>query len=156
MFNIHGTAFKTGNFELRLWKGWYGPFAGSGGEIGLYNKNGTSMNRKQLEDLGLKSTKLEVYRKDDDSEVAQYSEKKPSFWTTSFNLFNWAQRGSVYSKNTFEFETEEQATDFYNQITNTDVEKKAESYFQNKGKDQFDITQDKNTVTIIWGKEDEK
>ncbi|QTQ16348.1 hypothetical protein [Treponema parvum] len=70
-FDLHATSFETDNFTLRLWKGNYGntknllylstdPLArtlpmilgGAGGEIGLYNPDGSSMSKSDLAALG--------------------------------------------------------------------------------------------------------
>ena len=154
---LDATKFETDKFTLRLWKGNYAIFGGLGAEIGLYNTNGDCMTRKELKDLGLKSTTLLIVNKKDNKIVNQYTEKSPSFWTTMFHAGPiWYTRDTVYTINIFEFETVEQATEFARQLTLVqDKLNNAEGYKYNRN-EVIDIKQSGNIVTITWGKPEDQ
>ncbi len=169
-FDIDGTAFKTENFTLRLWKGDYGGarsyledsglenfIGGAGGEIGFYNNDnnglgpdsGSSMSAKELRNkIGLVSTKIEIVSKSENRVIANRKEKSPSFWTTAFSWFNSNKKEDLYTKNVFTFKSEKQAQSFYNQMNN--AKRGAEDYKYNRAQ-SFDIKREGKTVTITWG-----
>jgi hypothetical protein len=149
---IHGTQFNLenfGNLTLRLWKGGYA-FAGMAGEIGLYSEKGRSLTKHEIAALGIKSTTLQVFEKNAGNLIGEKTEKG-SYWTTKYS---WKQhkggkaRENIYTINTFEFETDEQAQSFYTSIDGQ-VDN-ARDYFKNKN-EQISVDIDKNIVKINYG-----
>jgi hypothetical protein len=140
-----------GNLTLRLWKGTYG-FLALGAEIGLYTKNGRSLTKKEIAALGIKSTKVQMFNKEDNSLIGEKTENG-SYWTTRFSgKFNKKGNGreNSYTINIFEFETEGQAQGFYDAIDEQIGE--ATDYFKNKN-EQIDVTREGTTVKIYYGVE---
>ena len=166
LFDIQATKFEMNNgVTLRLWKGDYGKhrdllpgnIQGSvgeaGGEIGLYNSNGSCMTKSDLKKIGLVSTELQVMNKETGKSVASRKENS-SFWTTSFS---WDQKGKgdeLYSTNTFTFKDESSATNFYNNLMGGDVQKNANSYRHNQG-ESIRVKQEGKNVIITWGQLDQ-
>lgn len=172
-FDIDGTAFRTENFTLRLWKGDYGGarqylngtrfegienfIGGAGGEIGFYNNDdrglgadsGSSMSAVDLSNkIGLVSTSIEINSKSESRMIANRKEKSPSFWTTAFSWFSSNKKEDLYTKNTFTFKSEEQANNFYEILKK--AESGAKSYEYNRNQ-TFDIRTIGKTVTVTWG-----
>lgn len=166
-FDIDGTSLVLNNCTLRLWKGNYaealhfngklGNIAGgAGGEIGFYNNDtniigaGTSMSRDELAAIGLVSTSIEVRERGTDKLICNRTEKKQSFWTTTFSWFNKSKKENLYTVNKFVFDTPESAAAFMNQV---DAAKdKNIDYSHNRGQKIEVSCPDENTVTITWGK----
>ena len=166
-FYIDGTSLVLNNCTLRLWKGNYaealhsngklGNIAGgAGGEIGFYNNDtniigaGTSMSRDELAAIGLVSTSIEVRERGTDKLICNRTEKKQSFWTTTFSWFNKSKKENLYTVNNFVFDTPESAAAFMNQV---DAAKdKSIDYSHNRGQKIEVSCPDENTVTITWGK----
>ena len=166
-FDIDGTALKTENFTLRLWKGNYGDiseiaknegylllgmalslYGGAGGEIGFYNPDGSSMKKSDLTALGITKTTLKVINNNTGKTIGLHSEKK-SFWTTLFSWFNNSHKEDITTINTITFKDEESASSFMNNLTE-DVKNDAKSYKHNR-QQNIDIQRDGNKIIINWG-----
>ena len=150
---IHGTRFNLGSFgnlTLRLWKGAYG-FAGMAGEIGLYTEKGRSLNRNEIAALGIKSTTLQIFENNSGDLIGEKTERG-SYWTTRYS---WRQhkggkaRESLFTVNTFEFETNEQAQNFYNAVY--EQIGRATDYFKNNGEQISVEPPEGNIVKIYYG-----
>ncbi|MDC7126137.1 MAG: RHS repeat-associated core domain-containing protein [Spirochaetales bacterium] len=165
-FDIHATKFQLKKYDVRLWKGDYTKFGkfdypwGSGGEIGLYGKDGKSLSVEKLKDLGIKSTTMNLYDKKSGELIAGWTEgsggKDPSGWTTAFNSKKDLNKEDVYTDNIIEFKNSDLSIDFYNQASKKT--KAAIGYPQNKGVpiNVLPIDQDNpNVVTIRWGVNEE-
>jgi len=150
-FNINGTKLDIGNYTIRLWKGTYF-VAGTGGEIGLYNKNNGSMRKNDIDKLGIVSTEMNVFRKKDGSKVTGYKEDGQSFWTTAFDPFKLKhdKKEDIYTENTFYFRSEGDANDFYTQVNKSLEKGTYKSYGYNKGEEIIAIPNG-NSVILSWG-----
>ena len=152
LVDIHATKFDIGNITLRLWKGDYKRFGGSGGEFGFYYKDsGKSVSREDLKKLGLKSTSISVVTKDTASEVAFMKFEKPSYWISVFNIFNKNDKNNLYTINMMEFDTEKQAREFAYMLNMPKVKEKAENYRHNNG-EAIQVFSLDNYVFINYGK----
>ena len=168
-FDLHATAFKTDNFTLRLWKGNYGntknllylstdPLArtlpmilgGAGGEIGLYNPDGSSMSKSDLAALGIVGSEISVTNKITGKTIASHKEKSASFWTSIFSGFNKSRKEELSTKNALIFDTDEHAADFESKLH--DVRSAAEEYPHNKT-ESIEIYRTGNRVIINYGDE---
>ena len=170
-FDLHATAFKTDNFTLRLWKGNYGDaknllylstnllartlpmiLGGAGGEIGLYNPDGTSMSKSDLAALGIVSSEISITNKITGKTIASHKEKSASFWTTVFSWFNKSRKEELSTKNTLIFDTDEHAADFESKIKNKKTSDDAKAYPHNKN-ESIEIYRAGNRVIINYGNE---
>jgi hypothetical protein len=114
-FSIDGARIDFNGISLRLWKGDYGKYArplaqmngipfkgGAGGEIGFYDNNGIMIKGEQLSDsISLINSTMQLFSKDDNSLIAEYSER--SGWVTAFSMNQSAKKGELFSANTFLF-----------------------------------------------------
>ena len=160
-FDLHATAFKTDNFTLRLWKGNYGDatsllyptiLGGAGGEIGLYNPDGSSMSKSDLAALGIVGSEISIKNKITGKTIASHKEKSASFWTTVFSWFNKSRKEELSTKNTLIFDTDEHAADFESKIKNKKTSDDAKAYPHNKN-ESIEIYRAGNRVIINYGDE---
>jgi hypothetical protein len=151
---IHGTRLDLssfGNLTLRLWKGTYG-LAGMAGEIGLYTEKGRSLTKNEIAALGIKSTTIQIFEKNSGDLIGEKTERG-SYWTTRYS---WKQheggkaRENLFTVNSFEFETNEQAQNFYDAVDKQIGE--ATRYFKNKG-EQISVKIEENIVKIYYGRD---
>jgi hypothetical protein len=152
-FSIHGTKLNLGDTTLRLWKGNYGLF-GAGGEIGLYNSWGKSLNKNELAERGIESTSMELYHVKDGL-IASRTEggngKKPSFWTTAFTLLRFSMKKNLYSINTITFSNEKAAHKFASGLDDAINEmRNGIDYFKNKNI-SIDYKVEGKSVIIYYG-----
>ena len=146
-FSIDGTKLKGNNYTVRLWKGNYG-LAGAGCEIGLYNKYGFALSRKQLKNIGLISS--EAILTDEKGQVlGERNEESGSFWTTIFKPFNFKRKKNTNADFILTFDNEENAEAFYNQIGEKEDIEKAEQYYWN-GKNDVNVEIEGNKVIIQY------
>ena len=119
--------------------------------LGSFLGDGSYMTPKQLSEIGLKSTSIDVIDKNTGDSIGSRTEKKPSFWTTVFSWSKGTKKEDLYTVNTFTFKDEKSASKFENKLRA--AEDRAKGYDHNRGQ-KFDIRRDdKKTVTIIWGQE---
>ena len=168
-FDLHATAFKTDNFTLRSWRGNYGnaknllylstdPLArtlpmilgGAGGEIGLYNPDGTSMSKSDLAALGIVGSEISIKNKITEKTIASHKEKSASFWTSIFSRFNKSRKEELSTKNALIFDTDEHAADFESKLLGK--EKDAKKYSHN-ATESIEIYRIGNRVIINYGDE---
>jgi hypothetical protein len=162
-FNINGTKLDFDGETLRLWKGDYGeigrvlalrkgiPFmGGTGGEIGLYNTDGSMMRGDQLSAIGLEGTTMQLFDKDTRNLIAEYDETGPSGWTTAFNAKHAERKEDMFSVNTLKFKSESQAKSFANGISASIT--RGEKYRHN-GNESITVIQKGRNVAVIWGQE---
>ena len=126
-FAIDGTRINGSDFTIRVWKGNYGLF-GAGCEIGIYSKNGKSLNRNELKKLGLESTSA-ILKDENGKVLGVQEEKKPSFWTTIFKPFRFKRRKNINAEFTLTFSDEDTARNIYDQIGGVDKEKDYGNYY---------------------------
>uniref|UniRef100_UPI00298E3A75 DUF4474 domain-containing protein n=1 Tax=Treponema sp. TaxID=166 RepID=UPI00298E3A75 len=154
-FNINGTKIKGEEYTIRLWKGTYG-LAGAGGEIGLYTSGGRSLNKDDLEKIGLTSSSFTLRDNETGEVIAKQEETEPSFWTTAFNPGKHKHKSKLTAEFKLNFKDENAAKDFCNKFNSDEQIKDAKNYYWNHswGKDDkqsVSISQKGNTVTIIYG-----
>ena len=176
-FDLDAISIQTENFTLRLWKGNYAGAAqlgekiadimgykevstllsfvgGSGGEIGFYNNDdkglngGSSMTPDQLRSIGIVSTGIQVINKKSGKLVGSRIENSPSFWTTIFNWFDRSSKEDLFTINTFNFNNEENATAFENDVL--DAKKTAIQYQHNRNQN-YEVKRKGTSVFIFWG-----
>ena len=154
-FDIYGTRIDGNDFSVRMWKGSYG-LAGAGCELGLYKSNGASMNRDDLNKLGIISSSSELYSEFEGGFLLGTSrEDKPSFWTTQFHplLAMFSYKDKLTAMFQLNFDKEEHAENFFNQIS--DKKKEAKGYFWNglfkKENVEFYLSDDKKSVVFKYG-----
>ena len=143
------------DFTVRMWKGSYG-VAGAGCELGIYTSNGASMNRDNLSKLGIISSSSELYSEFGEGILLGISkEKKSSFWTTQFHpvMSALAFKDKLTAKFQIDFDTEEHAKNFLNQISGK--EDKAKKYFWNgllrKEEVGFYLSDDRKSIIFKYG-----
>lgn len=170
-FDLHATSFETDNFTLRSWKGNYGDaknllylstdslartlpmiLGGAGGEIGLYNPDGTSMSKSDLAALGIVGSEISIKNKITGKTIASHKEKSASFWTTVFSRFNNSRKEELSTKNTLIFDSDEHAADFESKIKNKKTSDDAKAYPHNKN-ESIEIYRAGNRVIINYGDE---
>jgi len=123
---------------------------GAGGEIGLYNPDGTSMSKSDLAALGIVSSEISITNKITGKTIASHKEKSASFWTTVFSWFNKSRKEELSTKNTFIFDTDEHAADFESKLLGK--EKDAKKYSHN-ATGSIEIYRIGNRVIINYGDE---
>jgi hypothetical protein len=123
---------------------------GAGGEIGLYNPDGSSMSKSDLAALGIVGSEISVTNKITGKTIASHKEKSASFWTTVFSWFNKSRKEELSTKNALIFDTDEHAADFESKLH--DVRSAAEEYPHNKT-ESIEIYRTGNRVIINYGDE---
>ena len=158
-FNINGTKLTGNDFTVRMWKGNYG-LCGVGGEIGLYSKNGKSLNRNELSSLGLESSSFDLIDNNSKETLISRKEEKQSFWTTGFKPLHFCKKTNLTAIFSLSFKDEESAKNFYDQIFEKSTD--AEKYYWNDsfgGKDKQNISvklsDDKKSVIFRYGNMEE-
>jgi len=123
---------------------------GAGGEIGLYNPDGSSMSKSDLAALGIVGSEISVTNKITGKTIASHKEKSASFWTTVFSWFNKSRKEELSTKNTLIFDTDEHAADFETELLGK--EKDAKKYSHN-ATESIGIYRIGNRVIINYGDE---
>jgi len=158
-FNINGTKLTGNDFTVRMWKGNYG-LCGVGGEIGLYSKNGKSLNRNELSSLGLESSSFDLIDNNSKETLISRKEEKQSFWTTGFKPLHFGKKTNLTATFSLNFKDEKAAKNFYDQIKEQ-TEKGYEYYWNDSlgGKDKQNISvklsDDKRSVIFRYGNMEE-
>ena len=158
-FNINGTKLSGNDFTVRMWKGNYG-LCGVGGEIGLYSKNGKSLNRNELSNLGLESSSFDLIDNNSRETLISQKEEKQSFWTTGFKPLHFGKKNNLTAIFSLNFKDEKSAKNFLDNIKNSISE--GEDYYWNDsfgGKDKqnihVELSENKKSVIFRYGNMEE-
>ena len=150
IFNINGTKIEGETFTLRMWKGTYG-LAGVGGEMVLYSKHGRSLNKNDLDSLGMTSSTFDLFDNESGEKIVYRTEKVSSFWTTAFRPSKHRNKSNITAEFNLNFRDEKAAIDFYDQIAGDREIRNAEQYYWNYS---F-FKKNQQSVNVVLG-EDEK
>jgi hypothetical protein len=147
---VDGARLDLGDITLRLWKGDYGIF-NNGVEFGFYSATKNDpLTKEELDRIGITGTSVELFNKNDNSLITQYTEKGPSFWTHATDIFSNEARGDVYSVNTITFKTAEQAQ-IYHAMINYSLNSDQTKYYQYDQEKTYDIRLLDNSIQIQYG-----